>query len=277
LCSDHREAPSACHDLAGPWAFVDLETTGLDAASDRIVEICVERVSRGRTVGRLCEILRSDRWGGTSIHGIAEHEARGAPTFADVAAQVEHLLADAVLVAHGASLDTAFLDEELRRAGRAGLGIDVVDTLALARLAFPAERHGLHALCDARGLPHARPHRAAHDVAALRALWPHLIGALAPASAQDLIARSRSTRSPAPEILALAEQAAIDRRPVLVRYRPSGRPAQSLPFCVTGLITDLDPPRVLGYLHRTRGRRELRADRILAIEPVDEERSAPDA
>jgi len=34
------------------------------------------------------------------------------------------------------------------------------------------------------------------------------------------------------------------------------------------IIAGLDPPRVIGYQLPGRGRRELRADRILRIEPV---------
>lgn len=35
------------------------------------------------------------------------------------------------------------------------------------------------------------------------------------------------------------------------------------------IVAGLDPPRVIGYQLPGRGRRELRADRILRIEPVD--------
>jgi hypothetical protein len=35
---------------------------------------------------------------------------------------------------------------------------------------------------------------------------------------------------------------------------------------VTDVRTDLDPPQVLGYLLPSRSRRELRADRILALD-----------
>ncbi len=43
-----------------------------------------------------------------------------------------------------------------------------------------------------------------------------------------------------------------------------------------GVRTDLDPPRVLGYLLPSRSRRELRADRILAIEPISPGELGPD-
>ena len=62
-----------------------------------------------------------------------------------------------------------------------------------------------------------------------------------------------------------------------VRYRPARRRPEELVFCVTGVRTDLDPPRVLGYLLPSRSRRELRADRILAIDSPGGPQAAPHA
>jgi DNA polymerase-3 subunit epsilon len=53
-------------------------------------------------------------------------------------------------------------------------------------------------------------------------------------------------------------------------YRPSKKPRQVLKMVVTLVRTDLDPPRVIGYLLPGRGRRELRADRILRCDPPPE-------
>ena len=71
------------------------------------------------------------------------------------------------------------------------------------------------------------------------------------------------------EILDAAEAARVSRAPILVTYRASGKKPKALQFRVTSIRSDLDPPVVLGYLHQSRGRRQLRADRILAIEPLD--------
>jgi DNA polymerase-3 subunit epsilon len=50
---------------------------------------------------------------------------------------------------------------------------------------------------------------------------------------------------------------------------------QRFRFHVTAVLTDLDPPVVLGYLQHTRGRRQLRADRIVRIESDDDSQNAP--
>jgi DNA polymerase-3 subunit epsilon len=59
------------------------------------------------------------------------------------------------------------------------------------------------------------------------------------------------------------DAARLSGQPVELRYRPSGRGPQEMSFVVTAVARELDPPRVFGYELPSRGRRELRADRIL--------------
>jgi hypothetical protein len=46
-------------------------------------------------------------------------------------------------------------------------------------------------------------------------------------------------------------------------------------FHVTALRTELDPPMAIGYLSHTRGRRELRIDRILSLEQLGSGSQSP--
>jgi DNA polymerase-3 subunit epsilon len=71
-----------------------------------------------------------------------------------------------------------------------------------------------------------------------------------------------------PAILAQAERLAGGGEVVRVRYRPSGRGSEEFDYVVSAVRADMDPPVVMGYLHPGRGRKELRADRILAIFPT---------
>ena len=67
----------------------------------------------------------------------------------------------------------------------------------------------------------------------------------------------------------LACAAAVEHAvPVLLTYRAARRPPEPLTMMITEVRSDLDPPRVLGYQLPGRGRRELRADRILRVEAI---------
>jgi len=91
---------------------------------------------------------------------------------------------------------------------------------------------------------------------------------LKPRSARDLWQVRVGEGRARPEILAACETA-VGGDPVIVRYRPSGRAAERFAFSITAVERRLDPPRVMGYLVPGRGRRELRTDRILAVEPLE--------
>jgi DNA polymerase-3 subunit epsilon len=94
-----------------------------------------------------------------------------------------------------------------------------------------------------------------------------VIAVLAPRTPRDLWHVRVGQRHARPQVMDAAHAALERNAPVTVRYRPAHRAPEELLFQITGIRTDLDPPRVLGYLLPSRSRRELRADRILAIDP----------
>jgi len=264
-----------------PLAFVDLEMTGL-AERDRVIEVCIERVVGKELVGRLATLIRPDdaRFGNAHIHGISEADLASAPTFATVADRVHELLDGAVFVAHAARYDIAFLRSEMARLGRTFDIPHFVDTLALSRRAFGFTSHALGALATELSLDRGNAHRAPDDVRVLREVFARVVEILKPTSARDLFQVRIGERMARESVLELLHAAAKSGAPMKLHYRPAGKRAEELVFVVTalgsapkdGARTRLDPPVVFGYLLPGRGRRQLRADRILSIEPLAEAR-----
>lgn len=271
--ASEREPPkgSPWDDPLGDAAlvFLDLEMTGLQPEIDRVLELCAERVQGGQVTRRIATLVRPDSGvhGNEHIHGISVEDVATAPSFSALARDVERLLDGAVIVAHGAPWDIAFLEAELARAGQPRELPFYIDTLTLSRRALALPSHALGALCTELGIAPGRAHRAGDDVRALRELFARLTELLAPETPRDLWHVRVGSRVARPDIVAKAVHAAELGAPVTIRYRAARRPPEELPFQITGVRTDLDPPHVLGYLLVTRSRRELRADRILAIEP----------
>ncbi len=251
-----------------PLAFLDLEMTGLDADRDRIVEVCVERVEGEGKVARLSTLVdpRERAGGAVEVHGIEADALVGAPPFESIAADVAALLRGAVLVAHSAAWDVGFLRAEFARAGRAFELSHWLDTVVLARRAFAFRSHSLDALCRELEVPRGRAHRADSDVLALRAVFARCVEVLEPVSVRDLwdvhVGKGRAR----PAIVEACRAAASAGSPVVLSYRPARRAAERLEMVVLDVVSDLDPPRVVGYLLPGRGRRTLRADRILRVE-----------
>jgi DNA polymerase III subunit epsilon len=255
--------------VEAPLAFVDLEMTGLDPSKDRVIEVCIERVVGSAVVERLETLVRPDgdlTWD-PSVHGISPEAVLEAPTFAEVAPRIASILDAAVLVAHAATWDVRFLEAELARAGKPATLPCFLDSLVLSRRVFGFERHSLEALAEALGAPERRAHRAGDDVRTLRHVFGRLVTELSPTTPRDLWHTEVETRHARPAILEALERALASGLPVRLRYRPSGKRPQELVMVVTKLASDLDPPRAIGYLLPGRGRRELRADRILQVEP----------
>jgi len=256
-----------------PLAFVDLEMTGLEPKRHRVIQICIERVVGGDLVERLLTFVHPGDApiGGTEVHGIAAEDLQAAPRFAAIVEDVARLFEGAILVAHGARWDIAFLSAEHARLDRPWHRRHYLDTLALARRTIDAPRHGLAPLAQHLGIDNPQPHRADNDVRVTRALFDLLSERIDPPTPRALWELGVGRRRVRPEILDRADQALVLRRTARVCYRPCGKAPQELTFHVTEVRRDLDPPVVLGYLLDTRGRRELRADRILSLSVLDDE------
>lgn len=267
--------PGAPWDLPlaqAPLVFLDLEMTGLDPKKDRVIEICAERLRGDVVEARLHTLVRPDDLvpaaiiGNLHVHGIDAAALLSAPTFAELKEQIATLLDGAVLVAHGASWDVAFLEAEMARAGSPMTLPHYVDTLNLTRRTFDLKKHSLDALRDHFKLDKARAHRADADVAALRAVWGKCVAALQPTTPRDVWQVRVAEGKAREQILAECSEAIDGKVPVTVVYRPRSRPPEPMLMVLVEIVAGLDPPRVIGYQLPGRGRRELRADRILRIE-----------
>lgn len=257
-----------------PLAFVDLEMTGLEPGRHRVVEMCIERVVGTSVQDRLESHVRPDPLpatvGNEHVHGIGRASLVDAPTFADLAPRLLDLLDGAVFVAHGAKWDAAFLNAELARIDQPWDAEHHIDTLALARRTMESDNYKLATLAGALDIDNSSHHRAGNDVRVTRALFAQLLEKLDPPvqTPRHVWERCVGRMRVVPGILDAADDAIRRGSPVAVRYRASRRGARALEFVVTDVRRDLDPPLVLGYLHHTRGRRTLRADRIVSIEPL---------
>ena len=102
------------------FAVVDVETTGLFPACDRIVELAVDIVDRrGARLDGFETLVNPERdMGATHIHGITAEMAKGAPRFGDIAGDLLAWLgAGSIWVGHNVAFDIRFIKEELGRVG----------------------------------------------------------------------------------------------------------------------------------------------------------------
>jgi DNA polymerase III epsilon subunit family exonuclease len=173
------------------YIVLDVETTGLKAYAQRIIELTALRFRGGREVGIFSTLLRPDRrLTGQIVRltGITDDLLIDAPTFESIADDLLAFLGDDLIVGHNIGFDLGFLDAELRRSGRPTLLNPRLDTLALAqRTLLKQRRWNLDAVAKALDIrvPGGR-HRAEPDARLTAAIF----AALLPLAAQ------RGFRSP---------------------------------------------------------------------------------
>ena len=116
--------------LTRPLVFFDLETTGLNIASDRIVELSYYKVfpngtSEGKTfrvkpvqmmLGQEVQLHISEE--ASAVHGIYDEDLQDCPTFKEIAPELVRVLEDADLAGYNSNhFDLPLLAEEMMRAG----------------------------------------------------------------------------------------------------------------------------------------------------------------
>ena len=107
--------------LTKPIVFFDLETTGLNIASDRIVELSYHKLypngsSESKTYRINPEMHIPEAT--SAIHGITDDDVRDCPVFAQIAKEVVHVLEGCDIAGYNSnSFDVPLLAEELIRAG----------------------------------------------------------------------------------------------------------------------------------------------------------------
>ncbi len=101
-----------------PIAMLDVETTGLESLTDRVIEL-------GVVVGLRGQIVLQGNWminpgrpisaESTAVHGITNADVEDKPSFEMVAQEIVKLLSGAVPAAYNAPFDRGFLQAEFGR------------------------------------------------------------------------------------------------------------------------------------------------------------------
>ena len=161
-------------ELPQDLVFVDLETTGGNAAYHRITEVGIVRMLNGLVVDEWNSLVNPECPIPSYIAaftGITNQMVAGAPRFADIASLVMEKLRGPVFVAHNARFDYAFLRTEFRRLD-VNFSARVLCTVKLSRRLFPQfTRHSLDAVMERHRLTCTARHRALGDAQVLGHFW----------------------------------------------------------------------------------------------------------
>jgi DNA polymerase III subunit epsilon len=107
--------------LNRPLVFIDLETTGTNLSTDRIVEVAIVKIFPDGTKAVKQKILNPQipiPKHSSDIHGITDDKVKDAPTFKQVANELKQFIDDADFSGYNSNrFDIPLLMEEFLRAG----------------------------------------------------------------------------------------------------------------------------------------------------------------
>jgi DNA polymerase III epsilon subunit len=173
-CAVLHENPSEV-----PFAFLDVETTGLDPSQgDRVCEIAVIKTVNGNVVGEFSTLVnpgRSIPQSAVSVHGITDTMVRRSPFFRDIARDILAVINGSVIVAHNAKFDLGFLSMEFGNLKLPPPGNNVIDTLGIARRYYTFPSNSLGQIAKYIGLPPESGHRALADVMTTRDVFQYFL------------------------------------------------------------------------------------------------------
>jgi DNA polymerase-3 subunit epsilon len=149
------------------FVVVDLETTGGRPEPGSIIEIGAYRVVCGRLTASFQSLIRPRMRIPRFVEGltsITNEMVLAAPPSEEVLPAFREFLGDAVMVAHNAQFDHAFLNFEFRRLFGIGVTNPLLCTIRLSRRLLPSlRRRRLDALAEHFGLSTAGRHRGLGD------------------------------------------------------------------------------------------------------------------
>jgi DNA polymerase-3 subunit epsilon len=217
--------------LPDKLAFVDIETTGMRSAYDRIIEIGILRVEDGELVQTFKSLINPQTYIPreiTSLTGITGSDLENAPTFRAIKDEIIEILADCTFVAHNVRFDYGFLKHELMRENIT-YNAKHFCTVRLSRILYPSwPRHNLDALMQQCNIQCESRHRAFDDAKVLYEFYNHIQKTLSPQIVKEAIAKTMKKPS-LPIKLPFGELEKLPDKPgVYIFYGADDKTAQQL-------------------------------------------------
>lgn len=175
--------------LNGTYVVFDLETTGFSAIKDKIIEIGAVKVEGGKITDRFSTFVNPGvpiPFRITQLTGITDQMVMDAPGIETVLPQFLEFIGEAALVAHNASFDVGFIEQNCRYQDIIP-DFTSVDTVAMARILLPTlSKYKLNVVAGALHISLENHHRAVDDAGATAEIFVRFLEMLEEKGIHDL-------------------------------------------------------------------------------------------
>ncbi len=204
------------------YVAIDLETTGLDAEHDAIIEVAAVVFRDDEVLDTFSTFVNPGRpipLQITQLTGIRDADTAGAPSLHDVLPRLARFIGQRPIVGHSVEFDLAFLRRHSRPFEN-----QLLDTFELAGVLMPhAERYSLSELAASVGIELEQAHRALPDAQATHRLFRALLrraAALPPRLLKEIVGQGERAGWAATAFFREALEEAA-RHPPAQRARPT--------------------------------------------------------
>lgn len=173
MVDDEAEMVSHAKDIdidKEEFIVFDIETLGLNAHKNEIIEIGAVRIKSGRIAERFGQLIDPEKKVPahiTNITKITDEMLKGMPKIDKVIKDFVEFIGDSTLVAHNAPFDIGFIKRDIKKYLGKKLENPVIDTLQMARDLYPEQKkYGLSDMNRFLGLSLENHHRAVDDAQA---------------------------------------------------------------------------------------------------------------
>ena len=198
--------------LDDTYVVFDLETTGFSPTQNRIIEIGAVKVVDGKIVDKFSTFVNPEvpiPFRIEELTGINDNMVLDAPVIEQALPDFMDFCQDAVMVAHNASFDMSFIEENCRRQ-EIEKEFTSVDTVALARVLLPQlNRYKLDTVAKALHVSLENHHRAVDDAGCTADIFVKFVEMLKEREAFALDAVNRLGRTSADQVKKLPSHHAI--------------------------------------------------------------------
>lgn len=167
--------------LEGCYVVFDLETTGFSPIKDKIIEIGAVKVEGGKITDKFSTFVNPKvpiPFQITQLTSITDEMVMDAPGIETILPQFLEFVGNAVLVAHNASFDVGFIEQNCRYQDIEP-DFTSVDTVAMARILLPTlSKFKLNVVAKALNISQEHHHRAVDDARVTAEIFVKFIGML---------------------------------------------------------------------------------------------------
>jgi DNA polymerase-3 subunit epsilon len=188
---------------AEPVVYVDIETSGSNFVSSRIIEIGVIRVEDGEIVREFKSLINPGAplpYWITKLTGIRDCDLTDAPYFEDIAYELNDILKDAVFIAHNVRFDYSYIKRQLEAYGYK-YSPKLLCTVRLSRALYKGVKgHSLEKIIARHDIAVDARHRAYDDAKAIMDFAELAFREHGQEKFEEAVARQIKTRSLPPNL-----------------------------------------------------------------------------